>query len=159
VNEDGPGNAEIVEMLGTMLLTCLEMLEEANLLSKGSPIKNVGFVSMLYMNFAIGSWLEVSGGMHGETGWMLPVVRYLDKHGIDIPCLNVMEAVNKEKLEQLRDEIEELEESKAYEEAAMINAWTPRQDFNKVMDERSWHRWDWEKEVSWSCDMPWCEFW
>lgn len=137
-------------MLGTMLLTCLEMLEEANLLSKNSPIKNVGFVSMLYMNFAIDMWLGMlgDGGMHGEAGWMVPVVRYLDKHGIDIPCLNVMKAVNEEKLEELRSEIEELEGGKAYEEAAAIKAWTPRQDFDEVMDERSWYRWDWKQEVS-----------
>jgi len=159
VNEDGPGNSEIVEMLGTMLLTCLEMLEEANLLSKNSPIKNIGFVSMLYINFAIDSWLDVSGDMHGETRWIVPVVRYLDRYGIDIPCLNVMEAVNKEKLEELRSEIKELEESKAYEEAAEIKTWTPKQDFDKVMETRSWHRWDWSKEVSGCCDMHWPELW
>lgn len=35
-----------------------------------------------------------------------------DKHDIDIPTLNVMKAVNKEKLDELRRKIEKLEESK-----------------------------------------------
>lgn len=46
--------------------------------------------------------------MHGETGWMMPIVRYLDKYDTDIPRLNVMEAVNKEQLGELWGEIEEL---------------------------------------------------
>lgn len=44
--------------------------------------------------------------------------------------------MNKEQLEELRSEIEELEESKNYEEPAAINAWAPIQDFDEVMEQR-----------------------
>jgi hypothetical protein len=126
------------------------MLQEANLLSTDSPIKNVGFISMLYMNFAIGTWLDIVGddGLHGEAGWTVPVVRYLDKHGIEIPCLDVTKAVNEEMLVKLRSEAEALERGGAYQEAAAIEAWTPKQDFDKAKEVRLWHRWDWTEEVS-----------
>jgi hypothetical protein len=107
-NEDGPGNAEIVMMIGTMFLTALEMLEEANLLSKDSPIQNIGFVSTLYLNFVMDTWAD---DLSGETLWMTPVVRYLDKHGIDVLHMDMMKAVSKEKLEELRGEIKELEQN------------------------------------------------
>ncbi len=54
--------------------------------------------------------------MHGETGWMMSVVRYLDKHEIAIPCVHVMKALTTEKLKELRGKTENFLERKTYEE-------------------------------------------
>lgn len=144
MNEDGPGNAEIVGMFGTMLLTSFDILTEAGLFKKDSPIQNISFISTLYLGFIFGTWED---DINGEREWMVPVVRALDQAGIDILHLSVLEEVSKDKIDEIRGRIAKNEEMSVYEKAAAIKAWTPKDDDDKD-DGRQWHRWDWKKEVS-----------
>lgn len=143
MNEDGPGNAEIVGMFGTMLLTSFDMLAEAGLFKKDSPIQNISFISTLYLGFILGTWVD---DLNGERGWMVPVVRALDQAGIDVLHLSVLKGVSKDKIDEIRGQIAENEEMNVYKEAAAVKAWTA--DDDEGADGRQWHRWDWKKEVS-----------
>jgi hypothetical protein len=58
-------------------------VKKPKLLPKDSPIKDAEFVSTLYQDFVIDAWLNMSTNMHGETEWMVLVVRYLDTHGVE----------------------------------------------------------------------------
>ncbi|KAH8801427.1 hypothetical protein F5884DRAFT_889401 [Xylogone sp. PMI_703] len=166
VSTDDPNsNAEIVAMFGTMLLTCFDILDEHGLFTKDSPIKNIGLVATLFLDFALRTWKAVDAG-NGEAGWTLPVVRALDKAGIDILITKEIASVDAKALEEIRTEVAEKEKNDLYEKAAKLKRWKPDRDYKKndlwglitveiimareekrrEQKENQWHRWDWKKE-------------
>lgn len=165
--DDPNSNAEIVAMFGTLLLTCFDILNEQGLFTKDSPIRNIGLVSTLFLDFALGTWKDADAG-NGEAEWTLPVVRALDKAGIDILITKEIESVDVKALEQIRARVAEKEKNGLYEKAAKLKNWKPDRDYKKndiwglitmevimareesrrEQKENQWHRWDWKKEVS-----------
>lgn len=158
--------AEIVAMFGTLLLTSLETLDSHGLFRHDSPIKNIGFITTTFLDFALGTWQDVG---NGETGWTAPVVRSLDKAGIEILSVKEMDSVGKDDLAKIRAEVARKEGRGVYETAAKLKSWTPDRCYSKKFDmwglltvgrmsevdaerialrETQWNRWDWKKEVS-----------
>ncbi|RDW58767.1 hypothetical protein BP6252_13243 [Coleophoma cylindrospora] len=149
MTDDGQGCEEIVNMTGTLLLTALDMLREHDLMKPESSIENIGLIAALYMEFALGTWGAMTGD---EIGWVLPVVKALDKAGIALPVGKSIKHITNSFLDEIRANIEnkesEAEDSEASNMAAKpkkkSRAWKPVDDF--IDDERQWKKWDWKLE-------------
>lgn len=145
MNDDSEAVTEILNMIGTMLLTSFAMLAEHSLLgpASSSPIPNVAILSLLMLEF-LGSG---DGGDFGDSVlWPSEVVRALDKAGVDLDSILVDRVkVTKKQIFELRISYEMKQEDGVYKEHKAIKAWTVEDDFED--GERVWARWDWKKEV------------
>jgi len=153
-NEDGEGIREIVDMLGTMVLTTYAVLAEHSLLKPDSPdnkIRNIGIVSLLMFQF-LGIAEDV------EPGWGCEVVRLLDEAGVKLEdYVRKQVPVTKEEIADARTAYKKKMEASDYGQDDMCNGngylafermqdWTPKNDLNGE-EERMWYRWDWVTEV------------
>ena len=68
-------------LIGTAILTTLDVLAASNLFNPDSPIRNIGFITGLLLEFAL-AFEETCEG--DEDGWRFVVLRMLDRKGIEV---------------------------------------------------------------------------
>jgi hypothetical protein len=98
-NEDGEGVEEHAEMLGLMVLTCIDALKEHDLFTPNSEVKNIPIICLIALEFAVQSCQDL------EITWACEVVRLCDDAGIKLDD-HVRKQVNisKKDLKKLRGE-------------------------------------------------------
>ncbi|KAF8858321.1 hypothetical protein BDZ45DRAFT_674106 [Acephala macrosclerotiorum] len=148
-NEDGNGVAEHADMIGTMVLTCIDVLKEHDLFQSGGNIKNIEIICLILLEFAVQSCNDVN------TKWGCEIVHLCDDAGIDLEK-HVRKQVRIRDIDvaKLRDEIEEkreeapivgeIDDGDGYDIYQNMKDWTPDGDIGE--DGRMWYRWDWKLE-------------
>lgn len=153
--DDGEAVALTHEMFGTMLLTAFSMLAEHDLLTPTSPIQNIGLVSACFLDIAL-DWKHGFDQGLGEVDWVVPVVRALDKAGIDIPMRKEFSAIKEERLAEVRERVKQQDRDWADNGVPMGEVgddkrWRRERDTRPANrggeGERLWRMWDWKKEV------------
>lgn len=143
MSDDSEGNAAIVAMFGTAILTTIDILIEHNLSSdSSSEVRNVGLVLSQLLRFA--SDMEDLCGRENDHGWKQVLVRLADKHGVEIKGRKDIDEVVQNIREEDEDEDEEQQEAR--EKAGRKKTWKPQDDYDDT-GLRLWGRWDWKKEV------------
>lgn len=83
--EDSEGNAKRIMLIGTALLTTIDVLIQKGLFTNnGSKIRNIGLILSMFLQFAA----DESGMPEcNEDGWNAVVVEKADAHGVTIQGL------------------------------------------------------------------------
>ena len=135
VSDDTDTKTETVMIFGTALLSALSVLAEHCLLTKDSPVRNIGLIISLFIRFGH-NWENCGQGI-GETGWMLVAVKIADKYGIELK-----ESIGiEEKIEELRDELDNDDDEDG------DNTCPDNLDDDFENGVRRWKIWDWDIEV------------
>ncbi|CZR64982.1 uncharacterized protein PAC_14882 [Phialocephala subalpina] len=148
-NEDGDGVAEHADMIGTMILTCIDVLKEHDLFKVDSDIKNIPIICLILLQFAVKYCNDLG------TKWGAEVVHLCDDAGIDLAkYVRKQVRISDVDVANLRGEVEnkreeapalgELEDGDGYEIYRNMKDWTPEDDVGE--DGRMWYRWDWKLE-------------
>jgi len=152
-NEDGDSVKAIAVMLGLLVLTSYSALSEHSLFKPDSEIKNIGIMSLIMLEFALGPAVDL------DVEWDCEIVRVCDEAGIDLDKeLRKQVDVSKNDLKELRDAYKEKKEASdfplalgfggdGYKAYAETPGWKPEDDLGDD-DEKLWYRWDWKLEVS-----------
>lgn len=157
-------------LIGTALLTALDHLVAAGLLGHDSPIRSIGFVIGLFLEFVV-AYEETCES--NEDGWRFVVVRRVDAFGIKISGLKAAEQIAEGLREITREEEEAEQEEKEKkgqrdETSSDSDNSDPQKDENNLpnfvnaykpdtapdSEVRSWDAWNWEQEVCASNSNP-----
>lgn len=150
-NEDGHGVTEHADMIGLMVLTCIDVLKEHDLFRSDRDIKNIEIICLILLEFAVHSCNDL------YTKWGCEIVHLCDDAGMDLEK-HIRKQVNISKLDlaNIRDEIEEkrekapidgeLDDGDGYDIYRNMKDWRPEDDVGE--DGRMWYRWDWKLDVS-----------
>ena len=137
-------------LIGTALLTTIDVLIEKGLFANNSKIRNIGLILSMFLQFAA----DESDTSCNEDGWKAVVVEKADAHGVTIQGL-----VGIDKLVQdIRDNVEDSDSDEedlgeigslaivanCYQSGEPSNMDLEAFDFDK---QRSWKHYDWEVEV------------
>lgn len=145
VSDVPEANAHCLSLIGTALLTTLEVLIEHNLFtppSSTNPIRNIGFVLAQFLKSDTAK-LDSELCRGNETGWLIEVVKMADEHKVEIKGVFGIE----ERLRRIRDAAATQKPKQNRKPAAeKKRAWTLGQDFNS-QGKRLWRKWDWKREV------------
>ena len=149
MNDDSEGSAKLVAILGTALLTTIDILVVKDLFKKDSSIRNIGLVLSQWLRFTQGAGDdELCTG--GENNWRYAVVRLADKNKFEITGTAGIEDLIKECREG--DLVEEDDNSTATNTAIkgrrVADSWKPENDYNGEPEVRVWKEWDWKIEVN-----------
>ncbi|CAO1605284.1 hypothetical protein XANCAGTX0491_008805 [Xanthoria calcicola] len=161
--DDAEANGKRVMLIGTALLTALDHLVAAGLLGHDSPIRSIGFVIGLFLEFVV-AYEETCES--NEDGWRFVVVRRVDAFGIKISGLKAAEQIA-EGLREITREEEEAEQEEKEKKGQrdetssdsdnsdlqkdennlpnFVNAYKP--DTAPDSEVRSWDAWNWDQEV------------
>ncbi|KAI4239062.1 MAG: hypothetical protein LQ349_000639 [Xanthoria aureola] len=161
--DDAEANGKRVMLIGTALLTALDHLVAAGLLGHDSPIRSIGFVIGLFLEFVV-AYEETCES--NEDGWRFVVVRRVDAFGIKISGLKAAEQIAEGLREITREEEEAEQEEKEKkgqrdETSSDSDNSDPQKDENNLpnfvnaykpdtapdSEVRSWDAWNWEQEV------------
>ncbi|KAL9623040.1 MAG: hypothetical protein Q9204_007979 [Flavoplaca sp. TL-2023a] len=71
----------LIQLIGTAVLTSIDLLTTNHLFHPDSPIRNIGFILGLFLEFVIGYEEACEGD---EDGWRFIVVRKMDAVGIPV---------------------------------------------------------------------------
>ena len=150
VIEDSEGNAKRVMLIGTALLTTIDVLIEKGLFANNSKIRNIGLILSMFLQFAV----DESDTSCNEDGWKAVVVEKADAHGVTIQGLMGIEMLIqgiKDNAEDSDSDEEDLGEignlakvANCYQSGEPSNTDLEAFDFDK---QRSWKHYDWEIEV------------
>lgn len=158
-NDDPETNSKRVMLVGTALLTMIDLLVSVGLFAEDSVIRNIGFVLGLYLDFAV----QFDGSCdNNEDGWRYVVVRKANEHGVKICGVKRIEYIVKtiqldidvgEDEEEHKDEDEKSEDEESAESddrPNFLKAYKPApyHPFGSGPGvPRSWKAWDWGREV------------
>lgn len=148
--DDSEGNAKRVMLIGTALLTTIDVLIEKGLFTNSSKIRNIGLILSMFLQFAA----DESDTSSNEDGWKAVVVEKADAHGVTIQGLVGID----ELVQDIRDNAED---SDSDEEdlgeigslAIVANCYQSSEPSYKDLEtfnfgeQRSWKHYDWEIEV------------
>lgn len=144
--DDPEANAHCLSLVGTALLTTLEVLIEHNLFIPASitnPIRNIGLVLSRFISSDT-TVLRSELCDRNETGWLVQVVKMADEHQVEIEGVYGIE----EKLKEIRDAAAAQKPKRNRKPPAeKKRAWSLSQDFNS-QGKRLWRRWDWKRELA-----------
>jgi hypothetical protein len=102
VNDDSEGIKEVIDMMGVMYLTALEMLHESGLISPTSPLPdNIGVMTLHFLDFMINTCSDF------DLEWVHEIVRAANKFCVVLSPVSQIEGVDKDKLDELKDECEQ----------------------------------------------------
>lgn len=77
MNEDSEAVNEVLNMMGVMFVTALEMLHESGLLGPTSPLPdNVGIMTLLFLEFMTQTCSDF------DLEWIHEIVRAADSYGV-----------------------------------------------------------------------------
>lgn len=163
-------------LIGTALLTALDHLVAAGLLGHDSPIRSIGFVIGLLLEFVV-AYEETCES--NEDGWRFVVVRRVDEFDIKMSGLKGAERIvqglrriaREEEAEQEEEEEEKKKEQRDETSSDSEKNNGPQKDGNKPnfvnaykpdsapdSELRSWDAWNWEQEVRSSKSNPTSSF-
>ncbi|KAL9033731.1 MAG: hypothetical protein Q9180_005792 [Flavoplaca navasiana] len=94
----------LIQLIGTALLTTIDLLTTNHLFHPDSPIRNIGFILGLFLEFVIGYEEACEGD---EDGWRFVVVRKMYAYGIQVSGTERARGV----LQGLREIVREEEEA------------------------------------------------
>ncbi|KAL8986810.1 MAG: hypothetical protein Q9169_008754, partial [Polycauliona sp. 2 TL-2023] len=151
---DAEGNAKRVMLIGTALLSTVDLLISVNLFHPSSSLRNIGSIIALLLEFAV-SYEETCD--NNEDGWRLVVVRKMDLYGIKVHGLKQGGGYMND-LRHLAEEEDEEEAAAAEDwvsgngDAAVfesefpncVNAYKP--ETGPESEVRIWEEWDWKAE-------------
>ncbi|KAL9580157.1 MAG: hypothetical protein Q9212_004660 [Teloschistes hypoglaucus] len=165
---DAIGNAKLVMLIGTSILTTIDHLVKEGMFADGSEIKNIGFILGLLLNV----FFRSGGGTRGanEDGWGFFVIKRALQHGVTIrsnakihDILN-WKTLNRQILIRMRqnneDEATKRRNAKAEisdkgtveHEVKLLNvikAYRPNHATESNLGvQRSWDAWDWKQEFA-----------
>lgn len=140
--DDGASVARFAEIIGTAMLSTIDLLIEKGLFVKNdSAIRNIGLVLCRFIEFG---QTQDDASMMNENGWVNRIVKMADEHGVVINGKPDIEEV----VESIRADVEDEEPPSKSEAARYSKAkkkWTPKGDRDDGGD-RVWRRWDWTVE-------------
>jgi hypothetical protein len=121
-----------MSLLGTALLSTITVLiEEGSFKATDTSIRNLGLVLSFWLNFITDICDEMCS--NGESDWVMKLVQMADEHGVVIDGPWAMA----EKVQKVRDKIEEMDEDEDSEIVA---------DGGEG-EIRNWKKWTWKTEV------------
>lgn len=82
--EDSDGNAKRVMLIGTALLTTIDVLIQKDLFKNSSKIRNIGLILSMFLQFSAD---ETEIAEYNEDFWTTKVVEKADEHGVTIQGL------------------------------------------------------------------------
>ncbi|KAL8847432.1 MAG: hypothetical protein Q9221_007542 [Calogaya cf. arnoldii] len=162
---DNEGNGKRVMLIGTTLLTAVDLLKDRNLFkSQGSPIRNLGLILALFIEFA--HTLREQCRLN-EDGWVIPVIKAAEScsigiqspENIEVTLETIQQSISKDdntvqqggKPPKSRADIKKSKEN-------MTKSYAPKptskyggvitMDFFNEGTKREWDQWDWATEVS-----------
>ena len=101
MNDDSDGTREVLNMIGVMFITALEMLHESNLIGLTSPLPdNVGVITLLFLEFMTQTCSDY------DLEWCHEAVRAADKYGVVLTPPE-QTSFGQDELDELREECEE----------------------------------------------------
>ncbi|ESZ90743.1 hypothetical protein SBOR_8877 [Sclerotinia borealis F-4128] len=147
MQDDSDGLKEIINMMGTMVLTSLKMLSEHNLFIPDSQIKNIPIICLLILEFLNGHASDL------DLSWQSEIVRHCDEADIKlVKTVRKQVSISKKSLEDWRsnykekmEDCEDAENEDGYKIWAKQKNWKPENDYHDT-NERKWYRWDWKLE-------------
>ena len=155
VIEDSEGNAKRVMLIGTALLTTIDVLIQKGLFANNSSkIRNIGLILSMFLQFSAD---ESETAERNEDGWNTVVVEKADAHGVTIQGLvgidELVQAIRDECHDSDSDEEDFTEIGEIGSDAIIANCYqsselpcTDLESFNPG-EHRSWKHYCWEIEV------------
>ena len=148
--DDSEGNAKRVMLIGTALLTTIDLLNSQGLFTKNSSkIRNLGLILSMFLEFA------KDAGEHicNEDGWTYELVKEADAHNVTIQGLvrssDLVESIRG--LDFASDISEEPEDISYLNPEALADYmsyhYQSRQSPSDSYEKRSWEQYDWNIEV------------
>jgi len=139
--DDGDRIVHTISLIGTMLLSTIDVLNEKSLFSTNSIIKDIPLVLALAISFT----MEYPAGPSDELQWRKVVVRMAKEHDIKITGPFGMD----EKIEEIEAEVAEDLEAEAEDEDEDEEESEPDSiDEDITLGVRSWRKWNFKDEVS-----------
>lgn len=146
--DDSEGNAKRVMIIGTALLTTIDVLIAHGLFTNtSSKIRNLGLILSLFLQFAQDEEVQLN-----EDGWDYVVVKKADTHEVTIKGLeNSHELVESVRdIDSLSDisEEEDITEMDPEDLATYVSEhYRSRSHALELGEKRSWKHYDWNIEV------------
>ena len=143
--EDSEGNAKRVMLIGTALLTTIDVLIQKGLFTNNSSkIRNIGLILSMFLQFAA----DESGTTEcNEDGWNTVVVEKADAHGVTIQGLvgidELVQAIRDEGDDSDSDEEDLTEDDPEDMRTAMLACYQSE----GYSTRRSWKHYCWDIEV------------
>ena len=152
--EDSEGNAKRVMLIGTALLTTIDVLIEKGLFTNSSKIRNIGLILSMFLQFAAD---ESEIADYNEDGWNTVVVEKADEHGVTIQGLvgidELVQAIRDECHDSDSDEEDFTEIGEIGSDAIIANCYQSSEPSYTDLENsnpggrRSWKHYCWEIEV------------
>ena len=143
--EDSGGNAKRIMLIGTALLTTIDVLIQKRLFTNNSSkIRNIGLILSMFLQFAA----DESGIAEGnEDGWKTVVVEKADAHGVTIQGLvginELVQAIREEGDDSDSDTENPAEDDPKHMMMAMLACYTS----GEYPTKRTWKHYCWDIEV------------
>ena len=141
MQDDGDRLTQSFSVIGTMVLSVLDILEEEGLFTADSEIKDVPLVLALVIEFARGN----PAGRDEETDWMKVIVGKAKKAGIKLE--SVLAGGVNDTIEELEKEVIENDELDQDDEDRLTWENDKDAESDDEDEERTWRKWDFSKEV------------
>ena len=154
--DDSEGNAKRIMLIGTALLTTIDVLIEEGLFTNSSKIRNIGLILSMFLQFAAD---ESDIPSCNEDGWKAIVVEKADAHGVTIQGLVGIE----ELVQDIRDNADDSDSDDSDSDEENSTKVNPKAMITKMLDcyhsgeysretfnlgeQRSWKDYYWEIEV------------
>ena len=148
--DDSQGNAKRTMLIGTALLTTIDLLISQGLFTNtGSKIRNLGLILSMFFEFA------EDAGEHecNEDGWNYEIVKKADAHDITIEGLvSSYELVERVRdIDDSSDNSEEEEDMTEMDPEELTTYMSERYQSiyhaSELGEKRSWKQYDWDIEV------------
>lgn len=79
VNDDSDAVKEVLNILGVMFVTALEMLHESDLIKGTAPLPdNIGIITLCFLEFMVNTCSDFS------LTWLHEIIRAADQYGVDL---------------------------------------------------------------------------
>ncbi len=153
--DDSEGNAKRIMLIGTALLTTIDVLiQKADFTNDSSKIRNIGLILSMFLQFA-----EDEGEIPScnEDGWKAVVVEKADAHGVTIEGLvgidELVQDIRDDANDSDTDEEELAERDRAAARRRLLAMTTNMTDCYRSGEhsncgiKRSWKQYYWADEV------------